>query len=879
MKRVLGCMIVLILLLSTSCYAAQSVPNEVLNAAKSVVRIQAEYTDGYATGTGFIISSDKRTTYIATNNHVVKDSPISISIWLNSTKKISAKIKVASEQKDLCILELAYPVDMPALKLNADGYKQGDAVFAVGYPAAADGLSDEDARTSNEATITDGIVSAIRKATIKGYGSAVELIQINAAINPGNSGGPLFNSDGEVIGVNTYGALDSQGIFGSIAVGELIGLMRTKGIMPQTGTTKTNYTKIVFIIVAAVILLVVITFLIVLRKSKVKKKSKKQEMNSKTLLQYIGSNGPFQSLEKAVSVLIPIAIELKELHNKGKAYLELSPEHIIISDNKARLTPISGMEANKYSSGYTPPEIYRGKNSGAASDIYSFCAVLRYAITGVQPENALSRMETLVSADEEKTDTIDASETNQFYSIMEKGMEIDAANRYQTMQELVYLLMPFNTESDEIDCTNTGSDTSNITKNSSNRTQSKKRKAKIGLIIPLCIIVLIGGILGYYWYGYQKSIALASDGYYTSAQECLILKPLTELIDEDYYYYLDAGITFENQQFSLAESKFRGLDDYRDSKAMVLESRYRKAASFADEGRFSEAINEYTNLGLQDYKDSKALVNDTLYREGIYFLTEQNNYSGALSIFEKLHKAGDARADEMIKETKYEWAYQRADLKMWIESYELFNEIEDYKDAREALSILRDIIYEEGQTAYRDKEYTTAVKYFIPIISYADTSKYIALIDCIRCSIVGLSAIDRLEKLTIEKELSNLSTVPGYEMISSSEDAIECLLSFIDFEDAGEILIDRYGYTYLMGTWRTNDWAYYFILNESHYSSYNLPWFSYGDYYRIESGDYLLYPDGHQNDTRALFHFYPITSNCMQIYCYKDGSIYTLYKQ
>ena len=793
MKRCFCSIIALFLLLTISCHAAQSVPNEVLTAAKSVVRIQAEYTDGYMTGSGFIIRNDKNATYVATNLHVVGGSPIGISIWFNSEKAVSARVKAASEQKDLCILELAYPIDLFALKLNADGYKQGDAVYAVGFPAAADDLSDKDAHASDEATITDGIVSAIRKTTIVEYGTPVDLIQINAAINPGNSGGPLFNSNGEVIGINTYGALDSQGIFGSIAVSELISLMRTNGISPQTSTIKTDQIQYVYIIAAVLIVLAVVTVLSVLHKKRVRnmKKNAAKKVTTETLLQFINRNGPFTSFKQAVSALMPIAIELKELHNNGKAYLELSPEHIIISDNKAKLSPISGVEANQYSSGYTPPEIYRGKNSGSASDIYSFCAVMRYAITGIPPENALSRLEALQSGEDESSvghadDLIDMGEIALIDSILNKGMELDAADRYQTVQELIYLLMPYNTLPAEI--TSAVGNSKDIKRSAAYKTQDltphPKRKAKLGLLIPLCIILLVGGVFGVYWYKYQKSIALAADGHYTAAQECLILEPLTALIDEDYYPYLDAGITFENQYYELAEFRFNRLDNYRDSKTMVLESQYRQAAVLAEEGNYSEAIEKYTELAECNYKDSSDLVNDTVFREGVYTLKDLGHYYDALCIFEKLAETGDPRADEMIKETKYELAYHKAELEMWISSYELFNEIADYKDSLDAISILRDILYEEGKSAYYEGEYLQAIKYFAQIVSCADTINYLTLIDCLRYR-YGSSAFAHWWAQRDNE--TALNDIAGFKMVSSAEEAMEKLLSLTEFENAGNL--------------------------------------------------------------------------------------------
>ena len=207
-----------VLTMTLSVSAASSVPKPVIDSTKSVVRVLAEYPDGYATGSGFIIKSNSSETLIVTNYHVVEDKPYSISVWISDDETISASILAYTDQKDMCILKLAYPVSLKPLAFAQNGAKQGEAVYAVGFPGAADYLSDKEAHTSADATITDGIVSAVREATVSSYGTPTKILQINAAINSGNSGGPLFNTNGEVVGINTYGINDSQGIFGAIDV-------------------------------------------------------------------------------------------------------------------------------------------------------------------------------------------------------------------------------------------------------------------------------------------------------------------------------------------------------------------------------------------------------------------------------------------------------------------------------------------------------------------------------------------------------------------------------------------------------------------------------------------------------------------------------------
>lgn len=138
-------------------------------------------SDGESIGTGFFINSDG---YILTCAHVVDSS---IKIWINvqseGKKKIQAIVHSICYDKDLAILKTVNYVNKHFCKLgDSDKIKQEDNVTAVGYPLGQDRLKK-----------TRGIVS----------GTQDRHIQTDTPINPGNSGGPLFNSDTEVIGINT----------------------------------------------------------------------------------------------------------------------------------------------------------------------------------------------------------------------------------------------------------------------------------------------------------------------------------------------------------------------------------------------------------------------------------------------------------------------------------------------------------------------------------------------------------------------------------------------------------------------------------------------------------------------------------------------------
>ncbi|MEM1313546.1 MAG: trypsin-like peptidase domain-containing protein, partial [Pseudomonadota bacterium] len=137
-------------------------------------------------GSGFILDEDG---WIVTNHHVV-DGAESVTIRLDDRTTYAAEIVGMDEETDLALLRIEADEDLPYVALgDSDAIRVGEDVAAVGNPFGLGG------------TVTKGIVSA--KGRNIRSGPYADFIQTDAAINRGNSGGPLFNMDGEVIGVNS----------------------------------------------------------------------------------------------------------------------------------------------------------------------------------------------------------------------------------------------------------------------------------------------------------------------------------------------------------------------------------------------------------------------------------------------------------------------------------------------------------------------------------------------------------------------------------------------------------------------------------------------------------------------------------------------------
>jgi len=166
-----------------------------------------------ALGSGFIIKEDG---VVITNNHVIKGAEdILVRI---GTKEYKAKVVGADPYMDIAVLKMETKDKFQAVKFgDSDKARVGDWVVAIGNPFGLGG------------TVTSGIISARnRDINLTRYD---DFIQTDASINQGNSGGPLFNLNGEVIGINT--AIIAPGQSGSIGIGFAIPANAASNVIDQ----------------------------------------------------------------------------------------------------------------------------------------------------------------------------------------------------------------------------------------------------------------------------------------------------------------------------------------------------------------------------------------------------------------------------------------------------------------------------------------------------------------------------------------------------------------------------------------------------------------------------------------------------------------------
>lgn len=168
-------------------------------------------------GSGFIVSNDG---YILTNAHVVDGANV-VTVKLTDKREYRAKVVGADKQSDVAVLKIEAK-NLPTVKIgDPNGSKVGQWVVAIGSPYGFDN------------TVTSGIISAkSRSLPNENY---TPFIQTDVPVNPGNSGGPLFNLQGEVIGINSmiYSQTGGfQGLSFAIPINEAI---KVKDALVKTG--------------------------------------------------------------------------------------------------------------------------------------------------------------------------------------------------------------------------------------------------------------------------------------------------------------------------------------------------------------------------------------------------------------------------------------------------------------------------------------------------------------------------------------------------------------------------------------------------------------------------------------------------------------------
>lgn len=206
--------------------------DRIREADRSVVRVVTLLPTGFGTGSGAVVAPG----IVLTNHHVVNGGAGHRVISAHTGGMRAARLRWGSPELDLAVLEVE-GLALSEVLLGTMPLQTGETVWAVGFPGIADAITGQ---MSLQTTLTRGVIGRLYRAPwdVRAGGRELDQIQHDAAINPGNSGGPLISDCGMVVGVNTRGALASQGVFVASRITEAVRELRALGIAVNTTNTR-----------------------------------------------------------------------------------------------------------------------------------------------------------------------------------------------------------------------------------------------------------------------------------------------------------------------------------------------------------------------------------------------------------------------------------------------------------------------------------------------------------------------------------------------------------------------------------------------------------------------------------------------------------------
>ena len=343
----------------------------------------------------------------------------------------------------------------------------------------------------------------------------------------------------------------------------------------------------------------------------------------------------------------------------------------------------------------------------------------------------------------------------------------------------------------------------------------EKKKRPTGIIIICAVFVLALILAGAYWGTYSAAKRAAVNQEYLKASELLFVPTLTQKHDPELLEYIDAGKLYS-------------------------------------QGKYNEAKSAFSTLADKGYLNSKDLKLDAEYLEAVDLL-ERGKYTEAKNLLASLATIDYLDASDLKNEATYYEALE--ELKRgYLSGYRTIASLakSGFSLAIDGLESAKKQAYDHAVGLYRKGDELSATSYFRELKGYKRSADYLTL-------------INRSDYSAIKK--------------------------LIGFENANDILIDQFAIKFLVGTWKTSDGRNYFSISsddDGNRSTYNLPRIDLAhSYYAIEDGIYFLYDQDisylerfmGDYERKNVFRFTIIDADTINVYCYKDGSTYKLFRQ
>ena len=887
MKKAIVLILLAILLVSPAVSLAIS--QEALSVRENVFRIECNNLDyGIVYGSGFAFHSTDANTYIATNYHVVEDAAEdSLYAISHNGARIEASIVTFDEDHDIAVLKVS---KAPLVNLNNltlyDGQDNlvGIDVYVLGYPGAGDVLLDKEAYQLEDITITNGIVSAQKEATL--LNKLTTYLQTNAAINSGNSGGPMMNEAGEIIGISTLEILDSQGVFAAVSIQHLIALLEENSIphittstMNDPGNSRADTPPEIIIpafsggieqkatlyqdgswtgiAIFGVTVLTIACLAFVLAS---------QSLGAVTLAQILKTRSKGLAEGKVGKYVYVILTQLHKLHVLGKAHGNINPGNVFINSND---NIILGRKAHKISisknNEYLPLEIFEDPTPTTGSDIYSTGMLAYKMLTLANPPRIFDRFQgsqrELITPDEANSDLA---------GLINTMATVDKAKRPQSADELIPSFEKYKASG------------------SSEKNSRIGFQGKWAIAAALIILAIASGVFGAtllsYENRYQEAIAYLEANDYKNAEASV--QGLNKMYRDtsSIQMLIDAGEKIQNLAYADALSVYNEIKS-EEYDLFIKDNQYEYAVGLL-KGRKPQEAKEILEH-IIDYKNATAVITECDYQIALQYLG-QGKLDDAEQLFETLAKDNYRDADDRLKEIALlrvilkidELEKQETTKQFFDDAFAIMNELGTFKGSESKIAVDRckDLIYRRARSTldvfldfinnlaklsregkldemnehYNDEAWDSPnniAKQFERLDGYADSAKYVTL-----CEIINEG---------------------------NSQDTFDQLATMWDFTPVRSIIAgDSYLYYYFNGTWRGDGGAYLRASTAIPVWDTNIPWekrhtlyWSDGIAYVVADADYYS-----EWDNKA-FAVNIIDLNFMQLYCFKNDRVYNLMKQ
>jgi len=388
----------------------------------------------------------------------------------------------------------------------------------------------------------------------------------------------------------------------------------------------------------------------------------------------------------------------------------------------------------------------------------------------------------------------------------------------------------------------------------SEQTDGKSRKKRGGLLAALAVVlVLMLAAGGFYYYAKsacEKALVQADALEFTGAAETFRAIPLGGKLFPIESEYIAAGELTAAGDYDAAIEAFKSLGIYREAPAALKQARYLQAGQVLESGAYLDAAALYEALG--NYMDApdKAIEARLMRADA---LAGGGNFEDAKKLLGELIDEGCEQAEEALVAVYKRCAADYADKEQYIKACSELLELEDREGVDVELQIARyrKKAYNSAISDYRAGDYAAATALMEALGDYEEAETYLFLA--------------KVHTKTAWITADALSTVQKLSVLILKEDAAELLLSKQELAEQ-----------FLAGYWEGD--GHYFSMESDGYISYDLPYVDYGDYYYIEDGVVLLYPEEDPNATEELFSIRVITVDCIQVYAYQDGKTYTLFR-